>query len=147
MPTYTFRCDDHGDWEAWRSIHASDPARCPHCELPGRQVFTPPLISVNATPNKGHDARRIEAMEQRWHKDMPAYKRLRKNGTQPKGIDGSAEMEQRAESRLEIEMGKSIPADKQNMAAEVNEQLRENAHNKSFDPSTLRPAMKQAVGG
>lgn len=36
---------------------------------------------------------------------MPAYKRLRKDGTQPRSIDGCAELETRAEDRHEVEMG------------------------------------------
>lgn len=44
-------------------------------------------------------------MEKRWERDMPAYQRLRRNGLQPKSIDGSAALEQRAKSQTEVEMG------------------------------------------
>lgn len=37
---------------------------------------------------------------------MPAYKRLRKNGLQPKAIDGCAELESKATTQQEVEMGR-----------------------------------------
>lgn len=48
------------------------------------------------------------AMEARWEKDMPAYHRLRRNGLQPPHIDGCAQLEGRAGSQMEIEMGHLI---------------------------------------
>jgi hypothetical protein len=42
------------------------------------------------------------------HKDVDAYKRMRKDGVQPKSVKGSAELEQRAGSRWEIETGMNI---------------------------------------
>jgi hypothetical protein len=44
-------------------------------------------------------------MEAQWHRDMPAYQRLRRNGLQPPQINGSAKLEATANSQLEIEMG------------------------------------------
>lgn len=41
-------------------------------------------------------------------KDGPAYKRLRKEGLQPKQIDGCAKVEQLAESRVEVEAMKPL---------------------------------------
>lgn len=41
----------------------------------------------------------------RENKDMEAYARLRKNGVQPPDWTGCAELEQRAETRTEIEHG------------------------------------------
>lgn len=48
-------------------------------------------------------------MESRWERDMPAYRRLRDHGLQPPKIDGSAEIEARANSQLEVELGHMIP--------------------------------------
>lgn len=39
-------------------------------------------------------------------KDMDAYSRLRSDGQQPAQIQGCAELEQRAEMKIELEMGK-----------------------------------------
>lgn len=47
-------------------------------------------------------------MESRWERDMPAYHRLRMNGLQPPKIDGCADLEQRAGSQMEVEMGHLI---------------------------------------
>lgn len=42
-------------------------------------------------------------------KDMGAYKHLRRDGLQPKQIDGCAELESRATDRFEVELGHLIP--------------------------------------
>ena len=47
--------------------------------------------------------------EKRWDRDIPAYRRLRHNGLQPKGIDGSAALEARANDQFEVEMGHIVP--------------------------------------
>lgn len=64
-------------------------------------------VSPSATPTRGQgqDALSIKRTENAWERDMPAYKRLRADGTQPKSIDGCAELEARASSRDEITMG------------------------------------------
>jgi hypothetical protein len=41
-------------------------------------------------------------------KDLDAYKRLRQEGLQPKAIDGSAEVEKRAEHKWQVETGLGI---------------------------------------
>jgi hypothetical protein len=38
-------------------------------------------------------------------KDLDAYKRLRQNGVQPRKIDGSANVEKRAEEKWQVETG------------------------------------------
>lgn len=62
-------------------------------------------ISASATPTRKVEVARIDAKERQWDRDMPAYKRLRKEGLQPKSIDGSAKFEQRAETAGEVESG------------------------------------------
>lgn len=47
-------------------------------------------------------------VERHREKDLPAYKRLRDNGLQPPGTKNCYELEQRAESQLEVQMGKLI---------------------------------------
>ena len=42
------------------------------------------------------------------HKDVAAYKRLRKDGLQPKSTKGAARLEQTASSRWEVETGMSL---------------------------------------
>lgn len=45
----------------------------------------------------------ITNREAGWDKDIPAYKRLRKEGIQPRNIDGAAELEAKANTEWEIE--------------------------------------------
>jgi len=47
----------------------------------------------------------INTTERGWNKDMPAYKRLRADGLQPKKIDGAAEVEKRAQEGWQVETG------------------------------------------
>lgn len=52
-------------------------------------------IAPSATPTRGDgNAATVNAREQRWNRDMPAYKRLRRDGLQPDHIDGAARIEQ-----------------------------------------------------
>lgn len=62
-------------------------------------------IAPSATPTRSPHAAETKAREERWSKDMPAYKRLRQNGTQPRCIDGCAELEAKAASPEEIQIG------------------------------------------
>lgn len=41
--------------------------------------------------------------------DMGAYKRLRQNGVQPKNVNGSARLEQRATTEFEVSAGQILP--------------------------------------
>lgn len=48
------------------------------------------------------------AFEKRQERDLPAYQRLRSHGLQPPSTRNCAELEQRAESQIEVQMGKLI---------------------------------------
>lgn len=132
MPTYRFRCPAHGDHDEWQSIHDSSTVMCETCAEPLLRVMTPPRISVYATPHKGQTAKEVDARENRWHRDMPAYKALRHQGYQPSRIDGSDALSRDANDRMEIEMGHRIPKDQLSQAKEVNQQLAESAREGSF---------------
>lgn len=62
-------------------------------------------VSASATPTRKVEVSRVEAKERQWDRDMPAYRRLRREGLQPKQIDGSAKFEARAETKAEVESG------------------------------------------
>ena len=47
-------------------------------------------------------------IEHQWERDLPAYKRLRRQGYQPPRTQGCAELEARASSDREIEKGRII---------------------------------------
>jgi len=71
-------------------------------------------MGPNTTTTSGKRAEEINTIEKRWHRDMPAYKRLRQNGLQPERIDGCADIEQRANNKLEVEAPKVAAGLKQN---------------------------------
>lgn len=62
-------------------------------------------ISATAMPSRKPQVAATTAREVVLSKDMDAYKRLRRDGEQPRGIDGSAVLEQRATDRTDIERG------------------------------------------
>lgn len=74
------------------------------CPTP-RDHWLSVAFSASATPTRRPEAVRIDRTEAQWDADMPAYKRLRHDGLQPKAIDGCAELESKGTSREEIEMG------------------------------------------
>lgn len=66
-------------------------------------------VPASATPTRRAGASHaawVNATENRWHKDMAAYKRLVQDGVQPPKIDGCADLEKKAESRAEVELGR-----------------------------------------
>lgn len=62
-------------------------------------------VAPSATPSRrgGQRAATVNATEKRWDADMAAYKRLRRDGVQPSGIDGCATLERVATDRVHIE--------------------------------------------
>jgi hypothetical protein len=110
MPTYRYVCDEGHDFEEWRSI--KEPTvwelPCPECPRIATMHMASPAIAADALPNKGHSVRAINEREKRWDSDMPAYKRLRKEGHHPRSIDGAHDVERDAKHPLEIEMGRKL---------------------------------------
>jgi hypothetical protein len=60
-------------------------------------------MGANSTTTRGAQVAGINQTARSWDKDMPAYKRLRKEGLQPRGIDGAAEVEKRATEKWHVE--------------------------------------------
>lgn len=60
-------------------------------------------FGANTTTTRGAKVEEINTRAKNWDKDMPAYKRLRQNGLQPKSIDGAAAVEARATTAAEVE--------------------------------------------
>ena len=89
-------------------------------ELPHREGF--PYIASSARPTRSASARVIEInkTEKQWDKDIPAYVRMRKNGEQPPGIDGCADLEARASTRFEIETGKVMEGSEKKIAEAID---------------------------
>lgn len=57
----------------------------------------------NSTTTRGSKVAEITQTERGWNKDMDAYKRLRREGLQPRQIDGSAVLEKHASEKWQIE--------------------------------------------
>lgn len=89
------------------------------------------------TRNGGAEAARINATDDRWHRDMPAYRRLRLDGTQPRKIDGCADLERDATDQFEIDLGLVVPKDQK-------ERVREGlAITQELEAQVSRPATVQ----
>ena len=84
-----------------------------HVDRPGETVaerrarWLSVSISPSATPtrNRGAEVATVGKTESRWAKDHDAYRRLRKDGLQPKALDGAANIEARANTADEVTMG------------------------------------------
>ncbi len=62
-------------------------------------------MGTNSTTSRGARVAEVNATERNWKKDLPAYKRLRADGLQPKRIDGAADVERRAQESWQVETG------------------------------------------
>lgn len=60
-------------------------------------------VGSNSTTTRGSIVEATNQRERGWNKDMPAYKRLRKQGLQPRQVGGSALLEKHATERWQIE--------------------------------------------
>ena len=57
----------------------------------------------NSTTTRGGRVADINRTERQWNVDMPAYKRLRQDGLQPRSVDGAADLEKRATTEAQVE--------------------------------------------
>ena len=64
-------------------------------------------VAPSATPSRrgGAEAARVNATERQWERDGDAYKAMRRQGLQPKQIDGSHVLANEAATVTEIETG------------------------------------------
>lgn len=120
MPTYRHRCPKGHETLEWRSIHQETVREipCPECGRVAPMILASPAIAAEALPNKKHGVIAKNQQERQWHRDMDAYKRLRTNGVQPRGIDGSGDLEQSCNSPIEFEIGKPLGKEKDVRRAE-----------------------------
>jgi hypothetical protein len=112
VPVYQYRCGKGHEFEQWRSIHAPSVRQLDcDCGMVGRLVLQAPAIFAAALPTKAGmaEVRSINEREDRLARDLDAYKRIRRQGIQPKGIDGCAELEATVNTRTEVEMGRRLP--------------------------------------
>lgn len=60
-------------------------------------------MGSNSTTTRGSQVAATNQTARNWDRDMPAYKRLRKEGLQPRSIDGSAFVEKHATEKWQVE--------------------------------------------
>jgi len=60
-------------------------------------------FGTNESTTRGAVVKAISEREKGWNRDMPAYKRLREQGLQPRQIDGAALLESSATEKWQIE--------------------------------------------
>ncbi len=60
-------------------------------------------MGTNSTTSRGQKVEEINQRAKGWDKDMPAYKRLRQQGLQPRSIDGAARLESTAKTEAQVE--------------------------------------------
>jgi hypothetical protein len=84
----------------------ADGTHSPNC-------FPCKLSSINfapsAMPTRNPNAARASVKDPLLDKDREAYRRLRRNGEQPKHVEGSAYFEAKANESFEISMGQIVP--------------------------------------
>lgn len=78
-------------------------------------------LAPSATPSRrgGAFAAKNVALENQWHRDMDAYKRLRNDGLQPTQIDGAHVVEREATSTIQVEHGLTSPLAKAERAGYI----------------------------
>ena len=83
-----------------RETHPNlDVEGCFGCRVAGIRMAT------NSTTSRGAQVAATNQTERNWKQDLPAYKRLRADGLQPKRIDGAANVERRAQESWQVETG------------------------------------------
>lgn len=127
MPNYRHVCPEGHETLEWRSIHSETVREipCPDCGRIAPLHMASPAIAADALPNKRHGVRAINAREKRWDEDMPAYYRLRKEGLQPRSVDGARMVEQNATDPLEVAVGRPL-GEHLGEAKEMHAQLAQN---------------------
>lgn len=118
MPTYRYSCTDCGEtFEIWRSIHAEKMRTHAGCGGRVTQILAIPM--TYGIGERGAHTREVDARESRWDKDLPAYKRFRDKGLQPRGIDGCDQLEATAKGRWHVETGQPHTDDRINNAKDL----------------------------
>lgn len=112
MPQYDFRCGHCAVDSEHTFLIGTAPSStpCPEC---GKTSVLVIGAGVNIAPSalevRGAQARMTNDLEARWQKDMPAYKRMRNRGIQPKSVDGAAALENTVDDQMDIDMRDLTP--------------------------------------
>ena len=105
MPLYAYRCEtcDTQREELHPMGEAPRFSACHACGFGTVLIIGAGVhIAPSALEGKGEAVRASNATEARWQQDMPAYKRMRNKGMQPKGVDGAARLEDKVGDQADI---------------------------------------------
>lgn len=106
MPRYDYICrDEEKVFEVVQSFRDEALTACPDCNGAVTKYYGSVNFSPSSMPTRSSDAATRNAHERQLEKDLPAYKRLRDEGMQPKSTVGAAELETRATTKYEVETG------------------------------------------
>lgn len=108
MPRYDYKCNAcRTITEIQQSIKDEALTICDVCGGPISRSYDNVFIAPSSMPTR-NEAADIEKQTNIMHRDVAAYKRLRKDGVQPKSVKGAAELEKRAASTWEVETGQNL---------------------------------------
>lgn len=108
MPRYDYKCKRCGAIEeVLHGFEYDEDIYCLECGQSMGRIIGMPNVAPSAVPSRNNviDFEATKAAEKAKDKDMAAYKRLRQDGVQPPGINGSAKLEARAEITHEVNSG------------------------------------------
>ncbi len=79
-----------------------------NCDTFREHIGNGPALSMSITPTRSGAAkvREVNEREATWDKDHAAYRRMRREGLQPKHLAGSADLEREARDPVEITDGR-----------------------------------------
>ena len=105
MPRYDYICQTEKKFfEVVQSFADATLTVC-ECGGPVTKYYGSVNFSPSAMPTRSSDAATRNAHEKQLERDLPAYKRLRAEGLQPKSTVGAATLEQGASTKYEVESG------------------------------------------
>lgn len=115
------------------------PVYVPDCF--GCKALTIQLTPSAAPTSADASLAKMKAEEKTLTEDGEAYKRLRRDGFQPKNINGSAQLEAQAGTRYEIESGQLFTGPAQQGMRDAVTWFEDHAERGVFEPaSTPRPS-------
>lgn len=108
MPNYDYECSTGHIFEIYQSFQEDSLTTCPEHDAPVTKIIYAAYIASAARPTSPGAIQAVQKneYEKSLEKDLPAYKRLRKQGFQPKSTVGAAALEAGATTKFEVQSGK-----------------------------------------
>ena len=117
MPVHIYIClEEKRRFELYQDFTEDALSICPDCGGTLGKDYSGLMFDASTRPTSsgGRAAIAVINREKRWNEDLPAYKRMRDAGLQPKSTDGAARIEREASTQFEVESGRIMPhAEKQ----------------------------------